>query len=111
MWIVAVYVLTGVLAAVSIWLLVRLRDEVSGRISLEENAEYIRDLQARAIDQLRQEVVVLQNRILEMQHQEPPSTACESTELPEAPDDVFPRNNPDCPIPDIKGKPIAIAPC
>jgi len=110
MWIVAVYVLTGVLAAVSIWLLVRLRDEVSGRISLEENAEYIRDLQARAIDQLRQEVVVLQNRILEMQHQEPPSTACESTELPEAPDDVFPRNNPDCPIPDIKGEPIAIAP-
>lgn len=110
MWIVAVYVLTGVLAAVSIWLLVRLRDEVSGRIRLEENAEYIRDLQARAIDQLRQEVVVLQNRILEMQHQEPPSTACESTELPEAPDDVFPRNNPDCPIPDIKGEPIAIAP-
>ena len=53
MWIVAVYVLTGVLAAVSIWLLVRLRDEVSERISLEENAEYIRDLQARAIDQLR----------------------------------------------------------
>ena len=45
-----------------------------------------------------------------MQHQEPPSTACESTELPEAPDDVFPRNNPDCPIPDIKGEPIAIAP-
>ena len=110
MWSVATYAFLGVLAAVSIWLLIRLREEVSERIRIEENAEYTRDLQIRAIDQLRQEITVLQNRILEMQPQEPSGTVCESTEFPEVPKDVFPRNNPDCSIPDIKGEPAATTP-
>ena len=55
MWTVAIHLLAGVLAVVSIWLLIKLRDEVSERTRAEENAEYTRDAQIRVINQLRQE--------------------------------------------------------
>ena len=110
MWTIAIHLLAGVLAAVSIWLLIRLRDEVREKIRIEENAEYIRDLQIRAIEQLRQEVAVLQNRILEIQHQEPPVTVSEPAELPEYPTAVSPCDNQDRSNPDIEGEPAAIAP-
>lgn len=110
MWTVAIHLLAGVLAAVSIWLLIKIRDGVREKIRIEENAEYIRDLQIRAIDQLRQEVAALHNRILEVQHQEPPVTVSEPAELPEYPTAVSPCDNPDRSIPDIEGEPAAIAP-
>ena len=102
------YALIGILAIATVWLSIRLHDEVGERIRVEENAEYTRDLQIRAIDQLRQEVAVLQNRILEMQHQEPPVTASQPTERPEYPTAVSTYDNPGLSIPDIKGEPAAI---
>ena len=67
MWTVAIHLLAGVLAVVSIWLLIKLRDEVSERTRAEENAEYTRDAQIRVINQLRQESKELleRNAVLE----------------------------------------------
>lgn len=107
MWTVAVYALIGALATATVWLLMRLRDETSDRVRIEENAEYTRALQIRAINQLRQEIAGLRNRILDLQHQDPSSTACEPPEPPKEPMIASPSNNLGYSISDIKGEPAA----
>lgn len=59
MWSVATYACLGILAAVPIWLSIRLLDEINQRVRIEKDAEHDRDLRIRAICQLRQEIAHL----------------------------------------------------
>ena len=59
MWSVATYVFLGALVAISIWLSIKLLDEINQRARIEKDTEHDRDLRIRAICQLRQEIAHL----------------------------------------------------